>query len=271
MAAHQRVLRAVATAATLLNPFGLDAWRYAYRISTNPVIRDTISEWRPVSLTTFAGVAFAVSIASLAVLVIRRGRPVDVPALIWLTVFAALAVPASRGLVLWGLVAPTVAARMLPPRDAPVRTLSRRWVVGIAATVLIVTAAVLPWWRDTSAGGMLTRAPQGLTAAVLRDVPSGTRLLVWQTWGSWFEFATPRDPVFVDSRIELYPAEVWQENGDLWAARGAWSSLLARYDVGAIVIDAENDTLAPRLRGQPGWTLVYEDDDGSLFVRTDLT
>ena len=260
----------LATAATLFNPFGLGAWRYAYRIATNPVIRDTISEWRPVSLTTIAGAAFAVSIVLLAVLVIRRGRPVDVPALIWLAVFAALAVPASRGLVLWGLVAPTVAARMLPPRKAPVRVLTRRWTIAVVTGTIVVALAVLPWWRDTSAGGMLSRAPQGLAAAVARDVPRGTHLLVWQPWGSWFEFATPEDPVFVDSRIELYPAAVWHENGDLWAARGAWSSLLARYDVGAIVTADENDTLAARLRGQPGWTLAYEDDEGSLFVRADL-
>src|SRR5438093_12150346 len=36
-------LTLITAGATLLNPFGVDVWRYAYDLSTNPIIRDTIS------------------------------------------------------------------------------------------------------------------------------------------------------------------------------------------------------------------------------------
>jgi len=259
-----------ASAATLLNPFGADAWRYAYRIATNPVIRDTISEWTPVSIATISGAVFAASVVLVLVLFIRRGRPVDLPALAWFAVFGALAVPASRGIVLWGLVAPTVAARMLPAREREPGTVASRRPVAAAAVIAAVAVASLPWWRGTSSENLLIRAPAGLSAAVAREVPPGTNLYVWQPWGSWFEYALPADRVFVDSRIELFPPSVWREYGDVRLANGAWGSILARYDVGAIVVDAENEALLPRLRGDPAWRLVYEDDEGAVFVRTDL-
>jgi hypothetical protein len=257
----------VATAATLVNPFGADVWRYAFRIATNPVIRDTISEWRPTSVRTISGAVFAVSMVLLVALFVRRGRPVDVAAIAWLAVFGGLAIPASRGIVLWGLVAPTVTARMLRSDDpvAPIAVPRRT----IAAVVAIVVAAVIavPWVRGTSSDELLMRAPGGLTTAATRVVPPGANVYIWQPWASWFEFSLPENRVFVDSRIELFSAAVWREYNDVRLARGDWGSILASRDVQAVVIDHEDGALIARLRGLPAWTLAYEDEDGALFVR----
>jgi len=260
----------VATAATLLNPFGAEAWRYAFRIATNPVIRDTISEWRPTSVATVSGGVFAASVVLIGALFVHRGRPVDLAALAWLAVFGGLAVPASRGIVLWGLVAPTVAARLLraDPSAMPAHT-SRRVVVGAVALALIAVI-VARWMRGTTPDSLLARAPVGLSGAVARSVPPGTNLFVWQPWGSWFEFALPDHRVLVDSRIELFSQDVWDEYNDVRLARGAWGSILGRYDIGAIVLNVDDDVLRSRLEGQPGWTLVRDDEDGAVFVRDDL-
>ncbi len=260
----------VATAATLVNPFGAGAWRYALGIATNPVIRDTISEWRPTSVGTISGAVFAASVALLVALFLRRGRPVDLAAIAWLAVFGAIAVPASRGIVLWGLVAPTVAARMLRSDETAALSDTSRRMVAVAVALAVVAVVALPWLRGTTPDALLARAPVGLTEAVDRAVPPGTNLYVWQPWGSWFEFALPEDRVFVDSRIELFSAAVWHEYNDVRLAQGAWGSILQRYDVGAIVIDAENEALLARLSGQTGWTKVFEDEDGAVFARDDL-
>jgi hypothetical protein len=211
-----------------------------------------------------------ISVALLIALFISRGRPVDLAAIAWLGVFGAIALPASRGIVLWGIVAPTVAARMLRDGETTTSVPTSRRLVAAAVTVAVASAFAMPWLRGTTPDALLTRAPVGLTEAVAEAVPPGTNLYVWQPWGSWFEFALPDDRVFVDSRIELFSAAVWQEYNDVRLARGAWSPILARYDVGAVVVDAENVALLPRMRGQPGWTLVHEDEDGAVFVRDDL-
>ena len=60
------MLIAASTAlATLVNPFGPRVWIYAYDLSTNPVIRDTINEWAPLTLATVPG--WFVIVSALAV------------------------------------------------------------------------------------------------------------------------------------------------------------------------------------------------------------
>ena len=51
-------LTAMCAVATLVNPFGVQAWVYVAELSNTAVIRRTITEWEPMSVSTFAGVAF---------------------------------------------------------------------------------------------------------------------------------------------------------------------------------------------------------------------
>jgi hypothetical protein len=73
-------------------------------------------------------------------------------------------------------------------------------------------------------------------------------------------------PVFVDSRIELFPEDVWEDYTEVAFAGAGWEEALGRWKPDAIVADAGWDLL-PRLRGAPGWRVAYEDEDGTLLVR----
>jgi len=90
---------------------------------------------------------------------------------------------------------------------------------------------------------------------------------VHQPWGSWFEFALPDVPVFVDSRIEIIPADVWHDYGQVGFAGAEWQTVLNRWDVQAIVASADWDLLPILEAPDSGWRIVYQDNDGSLFVR----
>ncbi len=151
-----------------------------------------------------------------------------------------------------------------PPR---LRLVSRRLpAIVIIATMLLGIAILLPWWRGPGFPNYLNAAPPGLTAQV-QQLPPGTRLLVNQPWGSWFEFAAPDIPVFVDSRIEIVPANIWHDYGEVGFAGADWREVLQRYDVQAIVADASSWKLIPDLEADPDWKVAYRDDDGVLFVR----
>ena len=123
-----------------------------------------------------------------------------------------------------------------------------------------------PWWRGSTYDRFLVAAPPGLTEAAREQLPAGTRTLVHQPWGSWFEFALPDIPVFVDSRIEIVPKDIWHDYGEVGFAGAGWKEVLDRWNVEAIVAEADWDLL-PILKDDPDWRLVYEDDDGALFVR----
>jgi len=137
----------------------------------------------------------------------------------------------------------------------------------IVGTLLLGIAILAPWWRGSSYDRFLVAAPPGLTEAARRSLPAGTRTLVHQPWGSWFEFALPDRPVFVDSRIEIVPKEIWHDYGQVGFSGAEWKDVLDRWQVEAIVAEADWDLL-PILKADPGWELAYEDEDGALFVRT---
>ncbi len=260
----------VATAlATLVNPFGFGAWTYAYDLSTNPIIRKTITEWAPVSLANLPGWFMLGSSIVLLVYFGRRPRTVDWASLATIVVFLLLALSAQRAIVWWGVIVPVVVAGLLHPVAAEERGEVVResrlvpWVM--IGSLLVMIIALLPWWRGSGADKQLGSAPPGLTRAV-EALPAGSRLLVHQPWGSWFEFAVPKDPVFVDSRIEIYPQQVWDDYGQVAFAGARWQEVLDRWKPDAIVAESATWKLLPLLEKDPSWTVAYRDDDGVLLV-----
>ncbi len=269
------LIAAVTAAATLVNPFGLRAWTYAYELSSNPVIRKTISEWAPTTIATVPGWFAIGSALAVVVYLVRRTRPTPWTALLTLGLFFLLALSAQRAIVWWGMVTPIVLAALLRPTEAadaeasnasdrkPSSAIPAYTIIGVLVAGVLVLA---PWWRGSTYDKFLAAAPPGLTEAARDNLAPGTRTLVHQPWGSWFEFALPDIPVFVDSRIEIVPKDIWHDYGEVGFAGSDWKEVLDRWDVQAIVAEADWDLL-PTLKSDPDWRLVYEDDDGGLFVR----
>lgn len=269
------LIAAVTAAATLVNPFGLRAWTYAYELSSNPVIRKTISEWAPTTIATVPGWFAIGSALAVVVYLVRRTRPTPWTALLTLGLFFLLALSAQRAIVWWGMVTPIVLAALLRPAEAAdaeatnARDQKRSSAIPAYTIIGVLIAGVLvlaPWWRGSTYDKFLAAAPPGLTEAARDNLPPGTRTLVHQPWGSWFEFALPDLPVFVDSRIEIVPNDIWHDYGEVGFAGSDWKEVLDRWNVQAIVAEADWDLL-PTLKSDSDWRLVYEDDDGALFVR----
>ena len=86
-----------------------------------------------------------------------------------------------------------------------------------------------------------------------------------QTWGSWFEWAVPDARYFVDSRIELFPAEVWRDYRAIVAGDGALD-LLAEWKVQAVVVSPDEPVLREALDGSEAWVRLHADDDGELYL-----
>ena len=263
----------IAAAATLVNPFGFGAWRYAIGISTNARILQQIVEWQPTSIRTAAGALFFVSALGVAALLARRGAPTDRTLLAWLGVFFLMALPALRGVVWWAFVFPFALAALpaseRPHEDRRGHITMNMLMVGVLVAAL---AVALPWWRtgtDPTTGGptLLSSSPQDLVRATVARLEPGERTLVTQPFASWFEFAAPTVPVFVDSRIELFPDDVWDDYLNVMEGRQGWQGILDRWDIDAVVLQRDEAELGTRLADDPGWRLAYRDHQGVLYVR----
>jgi hypothetical protein len=263
------VIGALAAACTLLNPFGIEVWRYIWGISTNPVIRNTVTEWAPVDVSSFAGSTFFASVLGVVVVIARRGGSTRWIDLAWLGVFFVLTLPAQRAVVWWALAAPVVVAGILPARA---RAASRgeihtfnKVVIGALLAIVVI---LLPWWRGTGPSQTLLEAPVGLTDAARAQLAPGTKVAVTEPWASWFEYADPDLAVMVDPRIEIFPESVWRDYGQLRGPGPDWKAVLDKWGIGAVVADADDWRLIPLLRADPAWQVGYEDSDGVLFIRS---
>jgi hypothetical protein len=261
------VLAVVTAVATLLNPFGAEAWRYAYDLSTNPIIRDTISEWAPVTVTGASGLLMVGSALAVVAFLARRSRPTPWTSLLWLVIFFLLAMAAQRAIVWWAMVTPVILSELVP---APTRASADPGresgipAMGIIAALSVAVVILLPWWRPND---LLREDPPGLTQAVIDQVPPGSKMFVDQFWGSWFEYRTPDRPVFTDSRIEVIPQEVWEDYGQVAFAGADWKAVLDRWRPDAIVAAADWELLPDLRDDSTEWTEVYTDEDGSVFLR----
>jgi hypothetical protein len=262
-------------AAACVTPFGPTVWAYAAGLTTNASVTSRITEWQPTSLRDVAGVLFFASAAAVGILVARRGRPVSWPTLAWLAVFLVIGTYAARGVAWWSLAAVPVVAALVLPRTGgddrePVATpLLRRLNLGIAVVIVAVGAAFLPAWRPIepalgAPAGLLSDAPPGVTAALRDAARPGDRLLNPQAWGSWIEFALPALPVAVDSRIELFPAQVWDDYAAVRAGADGWEAILDRWGVTLVALEPGDVTFANRLAAA-GWRQVFEDASGSVL------
>lgn len=252
----------VSLLATFVTPFGPDAWRYVLELTTNPVVRDRVTEWAPLTIRDPLGAMFFASAGAVVFVLVKRAAWVTWSDLLWLTTFFLVGITAVRSAAWWGYVAPVVLAGIVP-RAKPEST--RGSAVANAGFLLAIVAAavlLLPWWS----GARLAFAPQGLVIGARQVTAPGARMIVHQTYASWFELALPDRPVFVDSRIELYPEDVWDDYEAVIDGRADWPNIADRWRAEVIVAKRSWEAV-PFLRVHPSWRLVFENDDGLIFVR----
>ncbi len=267
-------LFALATvAATVVGPFGLGVWRYVWDVGTDPQVIDVVREWRPTSLRTVQGALFfASALGAVGFLAMRR--PVaPVASLIRLGVFFLLGLTAVRATVWWGVLVAVDVAALLPEPTRRARD-PRTPINAVALGVLplLLAGSLLRWLphADTDhPGDLLQRAPEGITRTLQSVLEPGERFFHPQEWGSWFELALPENPVVADSRFELIPPERWREYLAISQGRADWGRILDGWGVRVLVLARDQQAdLMPIARRDPGWRMVYEDDEGLVLVRT---
>jgi len=283
-ARHERAPRAdrllgvaaVSAVAACLNPLGFGVWTYAVALSSNPSVASRITEWQPTTLHDGQGLLFWGSVGAVAAFLARRRRVTPWPALLALGAFAVLGAWAVRGLAWWPLVAATVVGGLLPASTPPARTPpATRLNTAILAALGLAGLVLLPAWRPLDAGlrapsGVVGNAPPGITAELRSIARPGDRLWNPQAWGSWFEFALPALPVAIDARIELFPESAWREYETVSAGGSGWSAILDDHEVTIVVATDPADTgLLAALAADAGWHRVYEDEDGTVWIRAD--
>ena len=142
----------------------------------------------------------------------------------------------------------------------------------VVGGIVLGVVALLPVWRPVEPGTgrasrradlCPTRASRHRSQELTRP---GDRIFNPQPWGSWFEFALPDTLVAIDSRIELFPAAVWDDYAKVVAGVDGWQAILNGWDVTFVVVEVENATFVSRLQ-TAGWQVVHVDPDATVMAR----
>jgi hypothetical protein len=91
----------------------------------------------------------------------------------------------------------------------------------------------------------------------------------------WSEYLTwalgPDFPVFMDGRIEIFPDEVWDKYSAITSGRADWQSILDKYDVPYLLIDASayHGRLRPLVEKSANWQRLKDAGPITLYRRVE--
>lgn len=186
---------------TLINPAGIDLWRFGLGIGTSQVVRDFNQEWQSLLSASFGNETFwfrAGIIGLSLALLSMTPRSLD-----W-------------GLLVLGLGLSLYSARFLllvvPAMAIPIATTTERIHRHALSVTLLICLGVLflkgQDWCGYSKGCWLEeRGYQPELVAKLEALPAGTALFNYYDWGGDLVWLFPQLRVFIDGRMDTFVLE----------------------------------------------------------------
>jgi hypothetical protein len=257
------LLGGLCAAAPIANPHGVAIYGYVASLLRSTSVHELAPEWRPIALDTAEGLYVTAALLAAFALLARRRAWGD---LVLVMPFALLEISAVRnGIWLCLVLAPIAATSLTAARSAANERLA--WRISAVVAVLL---AVVPWAKPRVLSGpygrLLWRAPIGATLALLRDAHPPRRLLHDAATGSYLIWALPSQPVFLDTRLELYPVEQWRDMRRLSAGEDV-PRLLDVYAIDGLLLDKQlSGPLVDLERKDARFVLRYEDDAHVYFA-----
>ncbi len=290
--------------ACLLNPRGIGVIGYVSAMTTDPIIQNLVPEWAPPTFDTLGGqLFFGGLLLSAAILALSPKRPSPSQLLTFLA-FGGLGMRTSRGSIWFGLVmAPVLAEHVAHIGEEVRRRKSEKTkkregekagrrksekanlqnqkskienVLNLALVGLLLLGAVLslPWFKalwplaPEKRGLISAETPIAATEFLLQERLPGP-LFHAMSFGSYLIWAAqPEYPVFVDGRIELYPAELWLDYLHISAAAPGWEETLEKYGIQTLMLSPQEQAgLVAAVQNTSAWREVYSDDSAMIFTR----
>jgi hypothetical protein len=255
----------VGALAGAINPLGFRLLLFPLQILQKSHQFRTIVEWQPLRLDTVWSFVFVAQlIVAVLLLVRRRSWRAALP----LVVFAGFAFTSVRNMAPATIVlVPGMAAAVagLGSIDGLRRSRSAMAAIGacvIAGCLLAVVSLAQP---DTDLDAYPEHAVTWLQDQGLLE----HHLVAPDYVGNYLEARYgPRQMVFIDDRVDMYPARVVDDAIDLVRGSHRWPEILGRYHAGAVLWNRDSD-LAKLMRRSPDWRIAYRDKDWYVFLPRD--
>jgi len=166
-------------------------------------------------------------------------------------------------------------AKLLPSLDTATNQSGSKLINGFVIAFFGLSAILsLPWFKNhlpypPQKAGLISFETPTLATQELMESAYAQEVFHSMSFGSYLIWAAqPEYPVFVDSRIELYPAEIWRDYLLISAALTGWDDLLDQYQVNTLMLSpTDQSTLITAVEAHRQWERVYQDSAAEIFIR----
>jgi hypothetical protein len=278
------IIAVCSAAVTLINPYGLDFWRYLVPALLHP--RPRILEWQPLSLfgfDPFLGFRILfVGVLAVVILEWRRAEKKSWSGLVMLAITAFLGWRSRRHAPFFGVAALVFAAPYFEMTLARVRNalpLLRRSdpATAVLAAYLIASGFVATRFLANASWQVL--APVGhdpvREADILARANVSGNLAVPFGWGSYAAWRLfPKIKISHDGRYEAaYPESTFELNNAFFEKHPQdWDRLIREYRVDFVILDLQHEQLRPEDLRDRGYDLIWMHKGiSALLARSDVT
>jgi hypothetical protein len=286
---------AMATLASLLNPFGIRAILFPLEVVNTRLFMSTTAEWYSPNFHNPAYQGFELMLLLLIPAFAWGRQRLGAPDVLVALVFTHLALSSSRHLPLFAVaVAPLLADSLEAairqlwarrPAGWDVSGLARRhfpsfWprltAPGAPATVLaaVLVVGLVPGWasllepiRNPFLQDLNERRYPGETMQFIRSERLPAPLFnsyAWAGYELWRLYPDYR--MFIDGRTHVYGQEILQDFVEVTNLGARWRTVLDKWKVQTILTERASP-LAQALAAVGGWRLVFTEREAAVFVR----
>jgi hypothetical protein len=266
------------TAACVVNPRGFGAIQYLNTMTSSEILKNFVLEWLPPTFDTLEVFLLGLLSASV-ILAVSSRRPSLFQVLIFL-VFGTLGLRYIRGAVWFGMLIAGPLSEAIAPiisrsfqTSVPNQKMQRANIF-ITLVLGILAFVSLPWFKQywpvlpEKTGLVSYDTPVEATQYILDHALPG-RLFHNMSYGSYLIWAAqPNYRVFVDSRIELFPTEIWMDYLAITNAQMGWEDLLNKYQVNTLMLGIiDQYALIQAVELSDEWEKAYSDKTVVIFYR----
>jgi hypothetical protein len=272
---HLAIVFAGILLATLVNPQGFSSWSYVFHSLTVASSQQFSVEWRPPVNSGWQMNIFFLWLLGFPLLAAFSPHKPDRLEWAWFLGFGILALWGERYVIWFVFILMVLTSMMLadwekkylgdPKPGSPALNLT------LCLALLLLPLALLPglraaWWLQAPAATENTPVAATQWLAGRPDLPGP----LWSEIGfsSYLEFALPERQVWIDTRFEVFPVEMWQQYQDISSAAWDWPELLAGTQANLLMVSVkEQPALLQAMRDQVLWCEVYRDDIAVTYQR----
>ncbi|MBV9951282.1 MAG: hypothetical protein JO291_04995 [Acidimicrobiia bacterium] len=245
-----------------INPLGPSLLLFPLELLHKSHSFRTIQEWNPLRLNTIWAFIFVAQVVVATLLLARRR---SWRAALPLAVFTVFAFTSVRNMAPASLVfVPGMAAAVAGLGSIDGLRRSRSAMAGIGGCV--IAGCLLGVVSLAQPDAKLDAYPETAVTWLQQQGLLEDHLVAPDYVGNYLEARYgPRRMVFMDDRVDMYPASVVDDAIDLLHGTSDWDAILGRYHAGVVLWERDGK-LTKLMRHAPDWRIAYRDKDWVVFL-----